>query len=253
MPTSEDPTSIDKIMTIFNLLTINQKSSGDYLLSLKKRFSEAIPMLGASLADIALLSVDILILSILVGYSEVGTYSAGAKLVGFVSFPLLAVIGMLAPKLSKADALGASDELQMVFKRSTRLAVWSGLPIAFLISMFPSYFLELFGDGFENGVPVVFILLMGHLVNIFVGPVAYLLWMTGNAVFLQYIALITLLLNVILNFLLIPYFGIIGAAIAGMSALLIKNILCWILVWKRLGFSALYIPGQEVVYALFRK
>ena len=212
---------------------------------MKERFKEALPMMGTSLATIAFVTLDIVLLSFFVDFSELGIYAAAAKLVGFIGFPLMAIIAVAGPRLSEVDAKGDVLLLRKVYRELTRLVVWSGAPILIVLLLVPDLLLGFFGEGFSKATTVVYVLLVGHAFNLVMGPVGYLLWMSGRALELQKATLFSLLVLVLLSLLLMPLMGIEGAAIAVSSALMVKAVACWWLVRKWLGFDPMYILGER--------
>lgn len=222
------------------------------LFSISKLLKESLPMYTTSIITILMTSIDVLLLSYFYDKKEVGIYSAAVKIVTFVSFPLAAVINIAGPKFSEAYAQGSLDLVKDTFFKSTRITVLTALPIILCVGFMANIILGLYGREFIWATSVVYILLLGQFINVIVGPIGYLLWMTEGAAVLQNIMILSLLLNVFLNIILIPVLGISGAAIAGAFSIALKNILCWFAVRNRLGFSALYLPGGNFIYAVFR-
>ena len=66
--------------------------------------------------------------------------------------------------------------------------------------------------------------------------------MTGNQNIYASILLIGALLNIVLNLILIPLYGINGAALASMSSLIVWNLSMVLVVKKKFGFYTFYIP-----------
>jgi O-antigen/teichoic acid export membrane protein len=81
--------------------------------------------------------------------------------------------------------------------------------------------LWLFGKEFITGYPVMFILALGFLAHASVGPVEFVLNMLGEQNRCAFVLFAAAGLNLVLNFILIPHFGLMGAAIAtaGSSAM----------------------------------
>jgi O-antigen/teichoic acid export membrane protein len=73
-------------------------------------------------------------------------------------------------------------------------------------------------------------------------PVEYLLNMTGHHRDTMRVYALAAVANVGLNFLLIPAYGILGAAIATYTAMLSGNFCLYLLVRKRLGVNAFVFP-----------
>ena len=94
--------------------------------------------------------------------------------------------------------------------------------------------LGIFGAEFVAARWGLTILVLGQLINVGVGSVGYLMIMTGHQNQSTYIFGFSALANVILNALLIPRFGTIGAAIATATTMALWNISLHFLVVKHL-------------------
>lgn len=217
--------------------------------SVRERCKHAIPMCATSLATIGFATLDVLLLSFFVDYKELGYYAAAAKLVAFVSFPIMAVIGMVGPRFSDADARKDNAELRKIYRHATRLAGLAGLPLVLAIALIPETLLAIFGDGFEMAVASVQVLLVGQLATLLLGPVGYLLWMTGHAPVLQKVTLSSLSVFVLSSLILMPTFGMEGAAFSLSFALLLKSLGCAWLVKSRLGFNAFFCSWLPYTHA----
>ena len=108
--------------------------------------------------------------------------------------------------------------------------------------MFPDFLLGLFGEEFKVGVTAFIFLSCGRLISSFSGSVGNILQMTGNQNIYARILLLGAILNVVLNLILIPAYGINGAAIASMSSLIVWNLSMVLVVKQRFGFYTFYIP-----------
>ena len=132
--------------------------------------------------------------------------------------------------------------LQKVVKQSTKIIFWSSIPLILIFFSFPKYFLGLFGTQFIVGINAFIFLSCGKLVNAFSGSVGNLLQMTGKQLVYMKILFMGAILNVILNYLLIPIWGIDGAAVASMTSIIFWNLSMVIFINREYGFLTLYIP-----------
>lgn len=114
------------------------------------------------------------------------------------------------------------------------------LPIVLTIIIFRNPILEIFGKEFAEGSYVLIIITLSSFVNAASGNVDQILNMTGNQNDLFKLNIIALFSNVILNYFLIPIYGINGAAVASFISTVIINLGGVILVKKRLGFITIY-------------
>jgi O-antigen/teichoic acid export membrane protein len=100
----------------------------------------------------------------------------------------------------------------------------------------------LFGEEFEKGVFAFIILSIGRVVVSFSGAAGNLLQMCGRQVIFMNVAIIGSIINIVLNFTLIPIYGINGSAIATMLSLIVFNFLLVYFVKREFGFYTFYIP-----------
>ena len=111
-----------------------------------------------------------------------------------------------------------------------------------IILVFSKQILHFFGAEFIEGSTALIILAIGQLFNSFCGPVGNLLNMTGNHKEFRNVIFISLLINIVLNFVLIKDFGINGAATATTISLIAWNLLGVIIVKKKLHIYSYYNP-----------
>ena len=106
----------------------------------------------------------------------------------------------------------------MIFVTTTSLAAF----IAIII--FGDSILSLFGDEFKAGHHLLIILATGQLINALAGPAAYILGLTGAERTVAKTMTNGVILNIALNYTLIPFFGPTGAAIATTTSVAFWNI-----------------------------
>ena len=85
------------------------------------------------------------------------------------------------------------------------------------------------------------LLLLGQAVNVLTGSVGFLLAMTGRERQLRNAVLISGPCSILLAILLIPIYGIEGAAVSTAIGLALQNILCFRFVYKSLHINVLRI------------
>ena len=112
------------------------------------------------------------------------------------------------------------------------------LPVAAGLLVFGQRFLLIFGAEFTTGRAALSILSAGQLINVAMGAVGLLLVMTGHERDAAKGIGIGALLNIILNALMIPRWGLEGAAIANAGSIIAWNVLLALWVYRRLGIDA---------------
>jgi O-antigen/teichoic acid export membrane protein len=107
------------------------------------------------------------------------------------------------------------------------------------------YFLMLFGSEFTSGEYLIWILAIGIVLRSSVGPAESLLVMAGGQNACASIYALNVLVNIMLNFSLIPLFGLAGAAIATTSALAFESLALHALAKRKLGIHVFIIPQRS--------
>ena len=175
---------------------------------------------------------------------EVGIYHVAFKLSMFAAVSLMAINSIASPKFAEMFGNNDMEGLKKVVHQSTKMIFWATCPLVVIFFIFPEFFLGWFGDGeeFKIGVTAFIFLSCGRLISSFSGSVGHILQMTGNQNIYAKILLFGAILNVLLNLILIPRYGINGAAIASMSSLIVWNLSMVLAIKKKFGFYTFYIP-----------
>jgi len=174
---------------------------------------------------------DVALLGIYSGTTQAGIYAVMVRLSDLVVFGLTAANAIAAPMISEYYHAGRHFELQ----RTVRLAAYASFAFALLsgigLILFSGLIIGFFGDEFVAGRTALFILLAGQLVSALTGPVGYLMSMTGHHNRMAMIQGIAAVLNLLLNVVLIPRYGMEGAAMATAVTLILWNV--WMLIFVR--------------------
>ena len=226
---------------------LNKKSYGKesaemQILKYSQILKISIPLMFAQSVQFIMAWTDKLMLGSMTTTVDVGVYHTAFKLSMFAAVALMSVNSIASPKFAemfaKKDFLG----LKKVVHQSTKMIFWSSFPLVIVFFMFPDFLLGLFGEEFKVGVTAFIFLSCGRLISSFSGSVGNILQMTGNQNIYAIILMIGAILNVVLNLILIPLYGINGAAIASMSSLIVWNLSMVLVVKQKFGFYTFYIP-----------
>jgi len=186
------------------------------------RFS--IPLMFVSAIGIIMHWVDIVMLGILSNATDVGMYHPIDRTAGLVRMILFAFAGIFAPIFSehyfKKNMLGMKESYQS----SSKYILTFSLPVFIFLFVFANPMLLLFGSEFQNAAALK-ILLTGIFIQTIFGLGSSTLSMSGNTKFNLFNVSIALILNISLNYILIPQYDIVGAALATAIALFILSIL----------------------------
>ncbi len=206
-------------------------------------FRELLSTSGSMLIASALLFLsgrtNIFILGLLADPVETALFSVAFKVASIVNFVLYAINSIATPKFAELHQANDPERMGQFARQATRLMLTTGVPFLAVLSIFPSFFMGLFGPEFTQAAPTLLILCVGQLVNIYCGSVGAILMMTGYQRLFQNILIVGTVINIILNIVLIPFFGAIGAAIGCSIGLAIWNIMGVLAVKRVHGFSVL--------------
>ena len=191
--------------------------------------------------------VDILTLEHFRSPNEVAVYYAAARLLAIVAFVYFAIAGATTHKFSEYFVAGDSKRLASFFAETVRWTFWPSLFACALILAFGIPLRELFGAGFVSGYDVMFILAAGMLARAAVGPAERLLNMLGERKPCALTYAGAFAVNLILCIVLIPRFGIEGAAAATATAIVCESVSLYIFAKRRLGFHVFILGGRQQV------
>lgn len=233
--------TIVSIFLIFTTINFKQHVSSSSL-PVSKLIIDSFPIMITSSLMMLMGWTDVIMIGVFMTEYDVGVYTAALKLALLTSLSLIAVNSILAPKISYMHSIGDEAGMKVVVMLATKLIFFTSLPVLFVFMVAPEFFLNIFGQEFKRGAIVLMILSIGQLINSMSGPVGHILNMTDRQVIFQYIMLISVLLNITLNYLLIPMYGIEGAAISTAASTILWNLLSVVYIHKKFGLTVIYIP-----------
>ena len=201
---------------------------------------------GAPRAPAALLSqglfwIDYFVASHFIGAGyvtaeEVGVYSACVRVALAMVLFLTAVSYVFSPFVADLHARGERDRLDALFKAITRWTVAGTIPLLLLMLIVPQAILQVFGGGrFATGSDALRILVIGQAINVSVGAAGFVLIMAGRTGWDLVVYSVSAALDLTLAWLLVPRFGIEGAAAAQAITIAASNFLRLALVRRFVG------------------
>lgn len=176
---------------------------------------------------------------------EVAQLAVSRNTTVLVSFILMAVNNVSAPRFAVMYNKGQMKELEKYVKSTTLIMTIAALPITIFLLIYPEFVLSFFGKDFTGGAWLLRILALGQFVSVISGSVAYLLNMTGHEKDMRNVLMFNALLTIVLSLILNPIYGAIGSALASAIGIATTNIMGIGFVKKRLGFSTLSIFGLK--------
>jgi O-antigen/teichoic acid export membrane protein len=211
-------------------------------LALPVMINNAIPMLLANSMLLVAGWINTIMLGIWSTESDVGIYSVVLKISTFSAFVLMSINSVSAPRFAQLHAKGDYDGLKKYTAHTAKIIFYTSIPIFLGIILFREWLLGLFGAEFTAGSMALLITMAGQLFNVFAGSVGQFLYMTGKQHIFRNIILTSTLINVVVCALLIPLYGLIGSAIAGMVFMAAWNLMAMIYIRRNFRIRTYYWP-----------
>jgi O-antigen/teichoic acid export membrane protein len=196
-----------------------------------------LPLMLTGTLSVATNQADMLILGAMKGAESAGVYAAAIRSAGLIGFVLASANLAMAPTFASLHSTRDIAALQRLVTRSARYILLLTTPIAVLVIVGGRLVLLVFGAEFASGVTSLRILGVGQWANAAMGSVAFLLMMTGHARDVTVTLTAGLIVNVALSVLLIPQWGIGGAATAATVTVIFWNAVLGWFVRRRLGID----------------
>lgn len=214
--------------------------------SINSLLKVSLPMMLSNSVFFLMSWSDILMIGYFLPEDQTGIYSNASKVANLNIVFLFAINAIAAPKMAAFKEKKDSSSLKSFTKITSKMNILLSAPVFLIILLFPDFLLGLFGSEFLPGKTALLILAVGQFSNAAAGSVINVLNMTGKQVLAQNIILITALINLVLNAILIPKFGINGAAIATASSTIIWNMLAVLFIYKSYRFISVTLPWQKI-------
>ena len=168
--------------------------------------------------------------------AEVGVYSACVRVALVMVLFLTAVSYVFSPFVADLHARGERDRLDALFKAITRWTVAGTIPLLLLLLILPQSILRIFGGSeFASGSDALRILVIGQAINVSVGAAGFVLIMAGRTGWDLVVYGVSAALDLTLAWILVPRFGIEGAAASQAITIAVSNWLRLALVRRFVG------------------
>lgn len=192
----------------------------------------SIPTLFISMVGVIMNKIDIIMIEQFMDIKSIGIYQVIFQIANITSLLLNIFNVVFAPKIAKLFNDGKIRELKKIYTKSTRLLALLGIFPLVLIVIYSELILSFFGDDYAQEYVALIIRTFGQYFVVMVGSVGFMLTMTGNVKLQFFRVLLACTINITLNYILIPIYGLNGAAFSSSFALLISSISGYFLVKK---------------------
>jgi O-antigen/teichoic acid export membrane protein len=179
----------------------------------------------ALLAQVTIQRIDIVLVAIMRGPAEAAVYTAATRFLVAGQFGIQAIGNASQPRFTEMFTQGDLQGARRVYQATTAWLILLTWPMYLLTIIFGPQILAVFGHSYRAGAGVMVILGLAMLLLTGCGLVNMVLVTTGRSSWSLVNGLLALVVNVGLDVLLIPRYGIAGAAIGWAAAIAVSNLL----------------------------
>lgn len=173
----------------------------------------ALPLSVVEIIQVSLISLPLLALGVFASAAEVGAFSIAARISQLVWVIIVSIGTVAAPLFAELHRRKEFDRLRSTNRLVRAVVMLCSLPVLVIMFALPEEVLSLIGESFTMATTALLILAAGQLVNGLLPCQDVLLAMTGHGRILRTLNLLQLASCVVFGALLIPAFGMLGAAV----------------------------------------
>lgn len=237
-------TGVSSVLCLIIHLYLNKEIMGRIKVS-KEFIYFSFPTVIANIMGRIMNKMDNVMIGSILGKSEVGVYEAAAQVATSTSIVLIIFNTAFGPRIAQMYHEGQIEKLKELYCKATRILLMISVSTIIVILIFGKAFLGIYGEEFKTGYSVVVYRSIGQVFNAGVGSVWLMLRMTGKPKLHMYGTVVAVIINLVLNFTLIPRIGIDGAAIASMISVTFINLLGFTLVKRNFNINPYALPKRN--------
>ncbi|WP_165865571.1 lipopolysaccharide biosynthesis protein [Vallicoccus soli] len=189
------------------------------------------PRALGTVSQVLLKRADVVLVAALRSPAEAALYAAATRFVVLGQLGVQALQQSLSPQLAALFAAGDTAGVREVYRAATAWSMMLAWPVYLACAVLAPELLTLFGEGYDEVAPVVVVLCTAMLAATACGAVDTVLLMSGGAWRSLANNSAALVVNLVLNVVLIPRYGAVGAGAAWAASILLRNALPLVQVW----------------------
>jgi O-antigen/teichoic acid export membrane protein len=212
----------------------------------RELFTTSSPMLLAISAEYIHNAAPVLVLGIFTAGATVGVYNVAARTAWLGGILYIAFSSIFSPIITNLYRRGQLDDLRYLYKDVSRWIFTITLVVLLLAMLLSKDILALFGEDFVTGWSVLVIIAGAQLFTCSIGVTNHVLIMTGQQKIWMVATIASALTGLIGSAVLIPTYGMLGAAWATASSLVLGSAISLAGVYRVMNFwpySYLYLKS----------
>lgn len=198
----------------------------------------SLPLMAYGFIKTMTAEIDTVMLGYFTSAREVGIYNAAIPTAQILKFVPGTIGVLLLPVMTELYAKGQQEPLVTVYKAVTKWAFYIAFPLLLFMVFFANQIMDLlFGSEYTAGSLALSILAVGFFMSILSFAPSSVMVMIRKSYMILVISVGTILTNVALNLLLIPLYGIAGAALASAVTYTVSATFSLAYIWRIMRIS----------------
>lgn len=202
-------------------------------ISTKDIFQTSYPMALNAMTFFLMQSTDVILLGKFETYNIVAYYDTAVRIASLTLMGVMSVNVVVAPKIAEIYSQNNKEEISKLFKSSIKLMLVLSTPAVLFLFLFSNFVLGLFGEEYKSARNALLILVGAQYLTTFMGIAGTYMNMTGKQRILHKILLFAFFLNVGLNYIFIPIWGMTGSALATGITIVIWHSISIFVIYKK--------------------
>ncbi len=196
-------------------------------------------IMASAVGSVIVLQIDSLMVTAYLGLEQNGIYVIAFFMATVIEIPKRAIAQMSDSIIATSFEFERVDEIKKIYKQSSinQLILGSFVFLLIALNLDNIYGIMPKGELYESGKWVVIFIGLGKIMEMGFGVNSEIIISSklykSNIVFVMVLAVLTILLNI----LLIPKLGLLGAAISSFTSLFLFNLIKMIFIWNRFKFQ----------------
>ncbi|MBX2954893.1 MAG: oligosaccharide flippase family protein [Cyclobacteriaceae bacterium] len=193
--------------------------------------------------------VDSLMVAGLLGFSANAIYTTAFYMATVIEIPKRAILQTTMPLIAEAFEKNDLKEIDNLYKKVSvnQLIIGALLLIGVWANIQNIFALVPKGEIFEAGAYVVLLVGLGKLIDMFFGPSSEIIVLSKYYAFNIVVVLVLAITVIVLNLVLIPIYGMTGAAIGSAIALFLFNSVKFIFIWWKFKLQPFTLSTLKVL------
>lgn len=225
---------LSMLMTLWVLKKEGLLEASEKSLEIVELCKFSLPLLFSGVVYVINHNTDMYMLGLIVGASSVAIYGTAINVGNFSSIALNAINVIFAPLISRYYSKNEIDSIKKLYVQCTKWITIINVWLLGIVLLNPGNIMRIAGDEYFVGGAALIIIMCGQFINSALGPVGYMNIMMNRPTVDAAASLVATAVNIITNALLIPKYGMVGAAIATAFSLALKNIINYIYIYSSL-------------------